>query len=318
MTSRREEEHYHSSIDVPNTIQFCKDIHTTFTENKLDFTAFSDKFIDPYGDNLLLKITTAESTPSDELEVDVIEGLTATVESVMDTGRIELQKLFNFVVDAFPKDSAKLHEVGKDNYEHARQVPARLILALGDAKDFADTYAVQLAGVGYSAAMATALGDTKTALNAAVNEQNKAQRKRPSKTQDRRTLINDMYDSVRDLCDDAKIIYVHDFAKYNLFLIPGVDKGSSVSGDVDAGGTANTMVKEFQPTDTLKVESTGSTDLMFCTAPDAVTACATGVTVPAGESVTVQASELGSTANQYLNVTNLDAGQAGSWKVTLG
>lgn len=174
MTSRREEEHYHSPIDVPNTIQFSKDIHITFTENKLDFTGFSDKYIDPYGDNLLLKITTAESAPSDEREVDVIEGLTATVESVMDTGRIELQKLFNFVVDAFPKDSAKLHEAGKDNYEHARQVPARLILALGDAKDFADTYAVELADKGYSAAMATALSDAKTALNTAVDAQNKA------------------------------------------------------------------------------------------------------------------------------------------------
>ncbi len=222
------------------------------------------------------------------------------------------------MVDAFPKDSAKLHEAGKDNYENARQVPARLILALDDSKDFADTYAVQLAGVGYSAVMATALGDAKTALNDAVNVQNKAQRERPSMTQDRRILINDMYDSVRDLCEDAKIIYVHDYAKYNLFLIPGVDTGSSVSGDVDAGGTANAMVKEFQPTDELKVESTGSTDLMFCFAPDAVTACAEGVVVIAGESVTVQASELGDTANQYLNVTNLDAGQEGSWKVTLG
>ena len=42
------------------------------------------------------------------------------------------------------------------------------------------------------------------------------------------------------------------------------------------------------------------------------------VTVNAGESVTVAVSELGDTAiNEFLNVTNLNAGQAGSWKVTI-
>lgn len=126
-----------------------------------------------------------------------------------------------------------------------------------------------------------------------------------------------MYDSTRDLCEDAKIIYVNDYAKYNLFLIPGVDKGSSASGGGDMGGTANTIVKQFQPTAELKLESKGSTDLIFCFAPDAVTACAEGVTVPAGESVTVQAIELGDTANEYLNVTNLSPDQAGSWKVSI-
>ena len=262
--SRREEEYIHSHLDIPNTIQWCKDINITFTENKTDFINFSDKYNDPYGNNLHAKITTAENVPSDEHVVDVIEGLTAAVDTSMETARIELQKLFNFVGYAFPKDPAKLYEAGKYDYEEARKVPARMLLLLGAAKGFTDTYAVQLADKGYSAAMAAVIGDANTALKDAVKAQSKAQRERPSKTQHRRMLINDMYDTIRDLCDDAKIIYVHDYAKYNLFLIPGVDKGSSVKGGVDAGGTVNAIVKEFQPTDQLSLGNTGSTDLKFC------------------------------------------------------
>jgi len=229
---RKEEEYIHSHLDIPSTIQWCKDINISFLNNKSDFIDFSDKYNDPYCDNLLAKITAAENVPSDEKVVDVIEGLTAVVKTSMETARIELQKLFNFVGYAFPKDSAKFHEVGKNFYEEARKVPSRMLLLLDTAKDFADKYAVQLADKGYSAVMAAEIGGAKTALKDAVNEQRKAKRERPSKTRHRRMLMNDMYDTVRDLCEDAKIIYVNDYAKYNLYLIPGIDKDSSTKGPV--------------------------------------------------------------------------------------
>ena len=315
--SRREEEYFHSHLDIPNTIQWCKDINISFTENKTDFINFSDKYNDPYGDNLLAKITAAGNVPSDEKVVDVIEGLTAAVETSMETARIELQKLFNFVGYAFPKDSAKLFEAGKNFYEEARKVPSRMILLLGAAKDFADTYAVRLADKGYSAAMAAVIVGAKTALNDAVNAQSKAKRERPSKTRHRRMLINDMYDTVRDLCEDAKIIYVRDYAKYNLYLIPGIDRGSSMKGPVGKGATAHVMKRSFQPTDELKLASTGTTDLMFCITTDEATACASGVQVNAGTSSTVSASALGDPSNMYLNVTNLSPDTEGSYKVTI-
>lgn len=316
--ARREEELYHSPIPIPVTIEWMKDIHTSFTTDILDFQGFSPKYADPYSADLLVKITDAENIVPDSQELDVITGLTAAVESAMETGRIELQKFFNFVVDAFPKNSAKLNEAGKNDYEEARKSQPKMLLLLDAAKDFADTYTVELDGKGYTATMATALSDAKDALDSANKEQNKAIRRRPIKTQDRRRIVNDAYDAVRDLCDDAKIIYVNDYAKYNLYLIPGVDTGSSTSGPVDAGATAHVMKKSFQPTDELKLESTGDTQLKFCVAPDEVTACTGGVTVNASESVTVTVSELGDPlTNEFLNVTNLDTENAGSWKVTI-
>ena len=316
--SRREEEHYQSPIPIPDTIEWMKDVHTSFTTDITDFQGFSPKYADPYSADLLVKINAGENIVPDSQELDVITGLTAVVESAMETGRIELQKFFNFVVDAFPKNSSKLNEAGKNDYEEARKSQPKMLLLLDAAKDFADTYTVELDGKGYTAAMATSLSDAKVALDAANKEQNKAIRRRPVKTQDRRKTINEAYYAVRDLCEDAKIIYVNDYAKFNLYLIPGIDTGSSMSGPVGEGGTAHVMRRSFQPTDELKLESTGVTQLKFCVAPDEVTACVSGVTVNAGESVTVAVSELGDPAtNEFLNVTNLDAGQSGSWKVTM-
>jgi len=190
--------------------------------------------------------------------------LTKAVEEAMEKGRIELQKLFNFVEDAFPKESAKLYEAGKGDYENARKVPSRMLLLLEGAKDFADTNEARLEGVGYSASMAGILGVTQTGLDKVVNAKSKAQRKRPSKTRERRKIINDMYDTVRDLCEDAKIIYVNDYAKYNMFLIPGVDKGSYVSGKVNASKTVNVVHKAFHSTVQLKLKNTGKALLKYC------------------------------------------------------
>jgi len=316
--SRREEILLDSPLPIDDTIEWTKDIHTLFMEDKADFIAFSStKFSDPYGDNLLAKITSAENVPSDEQEVEIQKTLTQTLEQKTDTGRIAVQKFFNFVEDAFPNNSAKLDEAGKARYENSRQVPERMITLLGSAKDFADANQAALTTVGYTTTMATEMSTSKTEINTALKAQNLAQDKRRNKTQIRRNTINDAYNSTRDLCEDAKIIYVNNFAKYNQYLIPGIDTGSVVSGDVPAGTTVNIWNRTLQPTDQFKLESLTGGLLKFCLSPDDSTACsAVGVEVPAGGEVTVSASQLGDVANKHLNVTNNSA-QDGSWKVTV-
>lgn len=316
--ARREETLYDSPLPIDNTIEWTKDIHTLFTEDKADFIAFSTtKFSDPYGDNLLAKITTAEDVPSDEQEIEIQKTLTQTLEQKMDVGRIAVQKFFNFVEDAFPNNNAKLDEAGKSRYVPARQVPERMITLLGSAKDFADANQAALTAKGYSATMALELSTSKTEINDAMKAQNKAQDLRRTKTQARRTTINDAYNSTRDLCEDAKIIYVKNFAKYNQYLIPGIDTGSVVSDDVPKGTTVNIWHRTLLPTDQFKIESLTGGLLKFCLSPDDTTACSVGVEVPAGSEVIISASQLGDVANKFLNVTNSDLSNDGKYRVTV-
>ena len=84
------------------------------------------------------------------------------------------------------------------------------------------------------------------------------------------------------------------------------------------GETVNLKKMTFQPQDIIQVTSTGATELKVCIAPDAVTACTNGGLVAAGESQNFYASDLGDIDNnQYLNITNPDADNDGSYSVVI-
>lgn len=313
--ARREETMFASPLPVYKTNEWMLDIHTCFTEDKAAFIEFSDKYADPYGTALLAKINASKDATPDALEIDVIAELTATLESKMDRARIELQKLFNFVVDVFPHNKAKLNQAGKNDYESARKVPEKMMTLLDMAKIFADANAVALTAKGYSEEMASALSGLKDEIQTALKAQNIKQKDRPVKTQDRRKIANEAYIAVRDLCEDAKILYVNDNAKYNRYLLPGEDAGTVISGTVNGGETVNILRRDFEPEDSYSLKNTSSAELLFCLAPEETTGCLTGVTVAAHSTVTVTAAQLGDTGYFYMNVTNKSVASEGSYEV---
>lgn len=81
------------------------------------------------------------------------------------------------------------------------------------------------------------------------------------------------------------------------------------------GETKKILTEDFEANDEIKISNPGTTDIMFCLAPDENTACSTGVTLMPGEEKTVKASELGDVnVNHSFNVTNLNAGTAGEYR----
>ncbi|MFC2093968.1 hypothetical protein ACFLSV_08725, partial [Bacteroidota bacterium] len=157
-------------------------------------------------------------------------------------------------------------------------------------------------------------------LEDALDEQADAIADRDIATEDRIETGNALYDKLINYCSFGQQIWIEtDEAKYNDYIIY-TSSGSlaqPIEGTVDAGLTANIMNKTFEPADEIKLENTGTAQLRFCLAPDGVTACASGVEVNGGETTTVTASELGDSAtDEFLNVTNLDASEQGSYKVT--
>lgn len=87
------------------------------------------------------------------------------------------------------------------------------------------------------------------------------------------------------------------------------------SGDVAGGSTVNIAERTFEESDDIVLKNTGDVALVFCLAPSAGDACISGVTLNAGEDITVTASELGNTAaNHFLNVTN-NEGSDGAYSV---
>lgn len=316
---RKIEEEYHSPLPIYKTIEWEKDVHQNFIEDKADFIAFNTtKYSDPYGDNLLDKIDEAEAVPPDTTEVAIIQGLTNIVEAKHDVCRLKYQNLKNYVKDAWPGDTAKLAEFGEQNYEKARKEQWYMVPFLTNAITRATHYAAELTAVNYTPAMTLALTAAKDELDTANQNQNSAIGDRKTKTKLRRELNNVAYDAVRDLCDDAKTIYATDYAKFPRYLIPGLDVGSVVSGEVEAGATENIWRRTMLPTDRLRIENSGAALLKFCLAVDDETACdGDGKEIPAGGSEEIEVSQLGNTENRYFNVTNKDLVNEGKYTVTV-
>lgn len=102
------------------------------------------------------------------------------------------------------------------------------------------------------------------------------------------------------------------------FIQRGGPSAENFDGTVSSGGTANVTERTFAPDDEVTLEAQDA-DLEFGLVMnvDDVVAPGSGITVPAGTSQTVTASQLGDvTQNHFLNVTNNSATD-GSWSVTI-
>lgn len=88
----------------------------------------------------------------------------------------------------------------------------------------------------------------------------------------------------------------------------------SGNGNVAGDTTVNIVEKTFEPATQLKLKNKGTTPLKFCLASANNEACGGGVIIPPNSEQTHPASDLGDTANKFLNVSNQGAVQ-GSWEV---
>lgn len=314
--ARRAAIDYHSSLPIEPTNEWMRDTLNEFKTDKPDFIAFSPKYVDPYETDLETKIETAKNVIPDSVHLDILTGLTATLEAKMDTARIEEQKLFRFVADVFPNNPAKINEAGKNDYEAARKNYEKMLTLLKISKKFADENAAALLAKGYTAAMALNLATSRTELEDALIAQNKAQKVRAVDTENRRITVNIAYDAVRDLCEDAKIIYVSDYAMYNKYLLPGVDSGSIVTGTVLALKTKNVLHRAFTEESKLLIKNLEAAELFFGLSPDEVSPVSNFLVAP-NQEIEVPVPELGDLGYHYLNVTNKDSVKSGKFSVKI-
>ena len=182
-----------------------------------------------------------------------------------------------------------------------------------------DTYKVELIAKGFTQPKIDMILQLKDELRQEQVEQETAKKERPVKTQERILILNKPWLSMRKINRASKIIYKDNYAKLNEYELPRHSQAGETpaEGPVGGGLTAHVLSMEFEPDTQLKLESTGTTNLMFCITTDETTACGSGVQVNAGESATVSASDLGDPADMYLNVTNLSPDTEGSYRVTI-
>ena len=141
-------------------------------------------------------------------------------------------------------------------------------------------------------------------------------------TEDRYETANVLYDKLLKICNSGQNIWhATDEAKFNDYIVyntPSGEPPAPLEGPVLKGETVNLKKMTFQPQDIIQATSTGATELKVCIAPDAATACTNGEVILASESKNFFASVLGDIENnEYLNITNTDADNDGSYSVVI-
>ena len=229
------------------------------------------------------------------------------------------QGMKQVIEEAFPNKPAIWNQFGYNDYEGARRSQGRMIQFMEMLYLTSDTYKVELIAKGFTQPKIDMILQLKDELRQEQIEQETAKKERPVKTQERILILNKPWLSIRKIHRATKVIYKDNYAKLNEYELPKNSQANEepAEGPVGAGLTAHVLAMNFEPDTQLLIESTGTTNLMFCITTDEVTACATGVQVNAGTSNTVSASDLGDPSNMYLNVTNLDPATAGSYRVTI-
>jgi hypothetical protein len=187
-------------------------------------------------------------------------------------------------------------------------------------RDMANTHAAALVSYGVTAAMIAEIVIQKTAFETALGERESATAQRSGAIVTLKGLFKDgmkTLEQMDGLVETFNMTEPQFFSEYHFARVIR-DLGQSIhtfTGNVGAGATANILNSGFGDTTQFSLENTGTTNLRFCTAGDATTACTRGVQVNPGQIVIRRANEIGVPGSTFLNVTNLDGVNAGSYKV---
>ena len=294
--------------------------HALYITDEVDFQGYNIiMFPLNFKTDFLTEINDARVVEKDMVVIDEQVEETEEVKGKHKECAAYFQDMKPIIEATFPNNKAVWNQFGYNDYEAARRSQGRMIQFMEMLHLMAEKYKLELIAQGFTQAKIDMILQLKDELRQEQVEQEAAKKERPVKTQERILILNKPWIRMRKINAASKAIYRDNYAKLNEYELPSHSQAGEepVEGPVGGGLTAHVLSMNFEPDTQLKLESTGTTDLMFCITTDEVTSCPAGVQVNAGESVTVSASDLGDPANMYLNVTNLDPDVEGSYKVTI-
>ena len=178
-----------------------------FTTHAAEFAAFNPTLSAAFGQQWAAAQAAAEAAPAGE-------------------ARQQVQQLFYYVGQAFPRNAGRLATYGKPAYDKARNSHERMISLLKQASDAAATDQAALTGQGWASAQTTALATLGTQLATANTAQEQQKGSGVEGGQTYLGLQNALYAYGQQVSLAAKILYAANPGRRQLFdLTPDADGG---------------------------------------------------------------------------------------------
>ncbi|MCK9616240.1 MAG: hypothetical protein M0R21_00215 [Lentimicrobiaceae bacterium] len=209
-----------------------------------DQKLFTDKVPDlqsPFETDWQNAINDARQAIKDDDYLDVQQGMTNEIETLMAEACNRLQTLYFYVDRAFPGNKVVNEIFGHDRYEKARKSPLSmfdlLIKAYNAAND--SKYKSKLIEKGLKPDGIETLKTTSDTLYSKYQKRDKYISDRGSITQNRTILLNKVWAFNASVSDASKLVFQENYAKMQQYLLYG---GKKQSGEE----TKNTIPEQNQ------------------------------------------------------------------------
>ncbi|UOQ52891.1 hypothetical protein [Hymenobacter cellulosivorans] len=199
--------------------QDMRTMHGHYLTDLAAFTAFNPTFTAAFGQQWLAALEAAEqATSGTTLRGDLKED-TQTVESLMEQARTQVQALFYYVEQAFPKNPGRLDQYGKKQYTQARQKHDKMRALLPTALSAATRDLTELSKHGFTAAKLEALEQLTKDLDRADTAQEIRKGANTEGSNDYVRLQNHAYSFGQQLSKAAKRAFESDPLKQKRYRL---------------------------------------------------------------------------------------------------
>lgn len=252
------------NITDADLIEQAKTVHGNLCEYIDTFTAFDSSINGGTTEQIAILTKQAENNLPDHVIADRQVQLTDIVKGKMKECRDHFQLLSYFIKKAFPESASIRNEFGENNYGKVRNSQSKMILFMQELNSVAVKYQQELTDTGAKQDYIDKISQLHNDLNQANEDQELYIGKRPVLTEERVKILNDLWKVLIQISRASKIIFASEPAKMKLFLFPTRPvKHKDDTQHISAGEILATIDEGIEPDTYLKIENTGTSDLVF-------------------------------------------------------
>ena len=218
---KAKEEGLFFTLPVDEMLQLNTLLFSNFTADKAVFIAKVPSLNDPFLNNWKLNTSQLSTIESDDDFTDTQLLMTQAVDKLMVKARDQIQTIYFYVDIAFEGNKAVYSYFGKDRYEAARNTAPKLhdlMLKIKKAAEHPD-YKAELLSKGMNQTMIDELEVTAVELKNKFDNRDEYMSSRKKNTQERKKILNKIWESMSAVNKASKLVYKDDYAKQQQYLL---------------------------------------------------------------------------------------------------
>ncbi|OON69104.1 hypothetical protein B0919_10365 [Hymenobacter sp. CRA2] len=203
--------------------QRMRTMHGHFLTDAAAFAGFNPDLNAAFAGAWLAAIEAADAATPGSVRVGELKEQTAAVDEVMEQARQQVQQLYYYVGQAFPRNAGRLDQYGKKHYDRARDSHEQMRALLDMAVQAAERDETALAAKGYAATKRLALQALSTQLTATNTSQEQKKGSNKEGGDEYLALQNAAFGYGQQVSGAARVLFAEGTTKRQLYRLSDAD-----------------------------------------------------------------------------------------------